>query len=156
MLIDRMGIPEGVRRLRTIKCRVIPFNITVGLLISLVFLTSCNAATPLPPSMLVVTPTQIEITRSSCSPNNVTCRSHSLVSLHNAGHNDLSWSAAAQISAGWSLVFTPAKGTLAAGQTATVHISFNGGACPAQATLTFTGPANTFSVQWDCAETNQP
>jgi hypothetical protein len=156
MLNDRMGITRGARRLHTIKCRAIAFTIVIGLLISLVLLTSCNTATPSPPSRLVVSPTQIEISSSCCSSNNVICRSHAVVSLHDSGQNDLPWSAAAQISAGWSLVFTPAKGALSAGQTAPVHISFNGGACPAQATLTFTGPANTVSVHWECAETNQP
>jgi hypothetical protein len=146
--IDQFSASRSwVRRCLVIVC----FLITVS------FLTACTSST-LPPPTLAVSPTQIDIASSSCSTDNRACRSVSVVTLQNSGQSDLPWSASGTSAnpSPWSIRFSPAHGTLLPGQTVQVQVAIDGGSCPAMATFTLSGPANTVAVQWTCAETNQP
>ena len=71
-----------------------------------------------------------------------------LSSFANAQSN-LSWSATSSGINGVS--FSPSSGTLTPGQTARVTISIPNSVCPANATFTFQGPANSVPMAWSCA-----
>jgi len=58
------------------------------------------------------------------------------------------WSATSSGISGITL--SPSSGTLPAGGSTTVHIAVPNTPCPANATLSFTGPNNTVSVPWKC------
>ena len=60
----------------------------------------------------------------------------------------LNWSATASGVNG--ITVTPPGGTLSPGQSASVSIFVPDTTCPANATITFSGPANSVNVTWNC------
>ena len=63
--------------------------------------------------------------------------------------SNLNWSATSSGMSGITL--SSQSGTLSPGQTAKVNISILDTNCPANATFTFTGPANTVPLMWSCS-----
>jgi len=93
---------------------------------------------------LSVNPSSLDA--SNCLPGTKawTC----YVSLINNGevNTNLNWSASSKGTP--NISFSPASGTLAAGAQVEVKINIPYSRCPANATLTFSGPANSVNVAW--------
>ncbi len=92
--------------------------------------------------MLSVQPTSINVYSSGC-----VCH----VTLTNTGdvqQGNLYWSASSSGVAG--ITFTPPSGILAPGASVQVTVNVPSNDCSRSATLTFVGPANTVTVNWNC------
>lgn len=81
----------------------------------------------------------------STSSGNYVC----YVTLTNTSSSDsLTWTSSANNIP--SAVITPASNTLSPGQSERVRISISANDCSAKASISFTGPANTVTVTWQC------
>ncbi len=69
------------------------------------------------------------------------------LSSHADAHSKLAWSATSNLP---GILFYPSGGTLSPGQSAQVNVVIGDTTCPANATLTFAGPANSVDVPWSC------
>jgi hypothetical protein len=109
-----------------------------------------STASPSPP-ILAVTPSGFSVPGDSNCTYDATAGwscTAALSSLVTAQSN-LDWTSA---SSGISNVsFSPSSGTLTPGQNTSVTISIPNTACPANATFTFSGPANNVALAWSCA-----
>jgi hypothetical protein len=100
------------------------------------------------PTLSTTTPTPIFANRQ-CKPDQTGGLWVCYVSLTNSSTNlSLNWSAT---SSGINSVnFTPSRSTLFPGQTIQVQVTVPLSDCPIKGILSFTGPANTVTVEWYC------
>jgi hypothetical protein len=103
--------------------------------------------TVMPAPTLSGTPTLILANRQ-CKPEQTgglwVC---SVLLINNSNTVSLNWSAASGIK---GINFKPSSGTLPPGQSISVQINVPVSDCPTKGILTFTGPANTVTVEWYC------
>jgi len=103
--------------------------------------------TVMPAPTLSGTPTLILANRQ-CKPDQTgglwVC---SVLLINNSNTVSLNWSAASGIK---GINFKPSSGTLPPGQSISVQINVPVSDCPTKGILTFTGPANTVTVEWYC------
>ncbi len=101
---------------------------------------------------LSVRPSSINANSSDCprSTNSSAGGWVCSVTVTNTGdvQGDLNWSASSSGAAG--ITFSPASGTLAAGEKVQVTVNVPSNDCLAHATLSFVGPTNTVNVAWIC------
>jgi predicted secreted protein len=95
---------------------------------------------------LSVNPSSLNAQSCSLDRKNMVWVCQATVTNDGNVHANLNWSTSS--SEGPSISFSPANGTLAAGAHVQVKITIPDNGCPDFATLTFTGPANSFSVGW--------
>jgi len=97
--------------------------------------------------MLSVTPSSLDA-RNDCNRDRHNMAWICQVTVTSGGnvHASLDWSTSS--SKGSSISFLPANGTLAAGAQVRVEVDIPDNGCPDNATLTFTGPANSVTVAW--------
>jgi hypothetical protein len=100
------------------------------------------------PTLSSATPTPIFANRQ-CKPDQTGGLWVCYVSLTNTSTNlSLGWSATNSGINGVN--FNPSRGTLSPRQTISVQITVPVSDCPTKGILTFTGPANTVTVEWYC------
>ncbi len=107
--------------------------------------TPTPSPTPVP-STVAVNPTSINA-NTDCSYKGGWACAVTLSSDQSAQGN-LNWSASGGIN---GTSFSPSSGVLSPGHQVQVAISVPGTSCPANATIAFSGPANTVNVSWNCS-----
>ncbi|MFL5653862.1 MAG: FG-GAP repeat domain-containing protein [Ktedonobacteraceae bacterium] len=133
--------------------RAVQLSLLCLLVLTISFFLSGGTAFAAPPSpVLMVSPgsfTTSTFTTPGCSyasSSGWTCTA--VLKRGDTLKTKVKWSATSSGISG--ITFSPSSGTLPAGGSTTVHIAVPNTTCPANATLSFTGPNNTVSVPWKC------
>ncbi len=73
------------------------------------------------------------------------------VTIAASGNNQVSWPWNSSSSGVSGISITPSSGSLSPGQSTTATVTIPDMLCPASATITITGPADTIPLNWSCA-----
>jgi Viral BACON domain len=105
-----------------------------------------------PPLQLIAVPSSFNGNADCPAPQGQGWRCVAMLSTN--GQGKLAWTASSSQSRNVS--FTPATGTLLAGQTMQVTIAIADRPCPASLTFTLKGPTNTVNIPWHCSPPSPP